>query len=166
LRIPPAAGWYRASDSAANTLIQHNELPPQRLAQDLLTRGRFARFHRGELGETCAMKKVEAIIKPFKLDEVKEALQEVGLQGITVTEAKGFGRQKGHTELYRGAEYVVDFLPKVKIEVVVSDEMVDKAIDAIRRAAQTGRIGDGKIFVSTIEEAIRIRTGESGVDAI
>ena len=113
-----------------------------------------------------AMKKLEAIIKPFKLDEVKEALQEVGLQGITVTEAKGFGRQKGHTELYRGAEYVVDFLPKVKIEVVLGDDMVEKAVDAIRRAAQTGRIGDGKIFVSNIEEAIRIRTGESGLDAI
>jgi len=112
------------------------------------------------------MKKIEAIIKPFKLDEVKEALQEVGLQGITVTEAKGFGRQKGHTELYRGAEYVVDFLPKVKIEIVLGDEMVEKAVEAIRRAAQTGRIGDGKIFVSNIEEAIRIRTGESGVDAI
>ncbi len=108
------------------------------------------------------MKKIEAIIKPFKLDEVKEALQEVGLQGITVTEAKGFGRQKGHTELYRGAEYVVDFLPKVKIEIVLGDDMVEKAIEAIRRAAQTGRIGDGKIFVSNIEEAIRIRTGESG----
>ena len=102
------------------------------------------------------MKKIEAIIKPFKLDEVKEALQEVGLQGITVTEAKGFGRQKGHAELYRGAEYIVDFLPKVKIEIVISDELVEKAIDAIRRAAQTGRIGDGKIFVSNIEEAIRM----------
>jgi nitrogen regulatory protein P-II 1 len=112
------------------------------------------------------MKKIEAIIKPFKLDEVKEALQDVGLQGITVTEAKGFGRQKGHTELYRGAEYVVDFLPKVKIEIVLGDDMVEKAIEAIRRAAQTGRIGDGKIFVSNIEEAIRIRTGESGLDAI
>jgi nitrogen regulatory protein P-II 1 len=120
----------------------------------------------GELGEGQVMKKIEAIIKPFKLDEVKEALQEVGLQGITVTEAKGFGRQKGHTELYRGAEYVVDFLPKVKIEIVLGDDMVEKAIDAIRRAAQTGRIGDGKIFVSNIEEAIRIRTGESGIDAI
>jgi nitrogen regulatory protein P-II 1 len=117
-------------------------------------------------GRRDAMKKIEAIIKPFKLDEVKEALQEVGLQGITVTEAKGFGRQKGHTELYRGAEYVVDFLPKVKIEIVLGDDMVEKAIEAIRRAAQTGRIGDGKIFVSNIEEAIRIRTGESGVDAI
>ena len=112
------------------------------------------------------MKKIEAVIKPFKLDEVKEALQEVGLQGITVTEAKGFGRQKGHTELYRGAEYVVDFLPKVKIEVVVADGMVERAIEAIRQAAHTGRIGDGKIFVSTIEEAIRIRTGETGAEAI
>ncbi|MGX1323211.1 nitrogen regulatory protein P-II 1 [Bradyrhizobium sp. USDA 377] len=113
-----------------------------------------------------AVKKIEAIIKPFKLDEVKEALQEVGLQGITVTEAKGFGRQKGHAELYRGAEYIVDFLPKVKIEIVIGDDLVERAIDAIRRAAQTGRIGDGKIFVSNIEEAIRIRTGESGLDAI
>ncbi|EEQ95822.1 Nitrogen regulatory protein P-II [Brucella intermedia LMG 3301] len=117
-------------------------------------------------GDHSLMKKIEAIIKPFKLDEVKEALQEVGLQGITVIEAKGFGRQKGHTELYRGAEYVVDFLPKVKVEVIVADETVDSAIEAIRKAAQTGRIGDGKIFVSNIEEVIRIRTGESGVDAI
>jgi nitrogen regulatory protein P-II 1 len=112
------------------------------------------------------MKKIEAVIKPFKLDEVKEALQQVGVQGITVIEAKGFGRQKGHTELYRGAEYVVDFLPKVKIEVVIGDDLVESAIDAIRKAAQTGRIGDGKIFVSTIEEVIRIRTGETGIDAI
>ena len=112
------------------------------------------------------MKKIEAIIKPFKLDEVKEALQEVGLQGITVLEAKGFGRQKGHTELYRGAEYVVDFLPKVKIEIVLADEMVDSAIEAIMKAAKTGKIGDGKIFVSTVEGAIRIRTGETGADAI
>jgi len=112
------------------------------------------------------MKKIEAIIKPFKLDEVKEALHELGLQGITVTEAKGFGRQKGHTELYRGAEYVVDFLPKVKIEIVVTDAALDGAVEAIRKAAQTGRIGDGKIFVSNIEEAIRIRTGETGTDAI
>lgn len=112
------------------------------------------------------MKKIEAIIKPFKLDEVKEALQEAGLTGITVIEAKGFGRQKGHTELYRGAEYVVDFLPKVKIEVVLADDMVEKGVEAIRRSAQTGRIGDGKIFVSSIEEAIRIRTGESGTDAV
>ena len=112
------------------------------------------------------MKKIEAVIKPFKLDEVKEALQQVGVQGITVIEAKGFGRQKGHTELYRGAEYVVDFLPKVKIEVVLGDGMVEAAIDAIRKAAQTGRIGDGKIFVSSIEDVIRIRTGETGADAI
>jgi nitrogen regulatory protein P-II 1 len=112
------------------------------------------------------MKKIEAIVKPFKLDEVKEALQEVGLQGITVTEAKGFGRQKGHTELYRGAEYVVDFLPKVRIEIVLDDKLVDQAVEAIQNAARTGRIGDGKIFISTIDEAIRIRTGESGVDAL
>ena len=112
------------------------------------------------------MKKIEAIIKPFKLDEVKEALQEIGLQGITVTEAKGFGRQKGHTELYRGAEYVVDFLPKVKLELVLGDGMVEKAIDAIVGSAKTGRIGDGKIFVSNVEEAVRIRTGETGNDAI
>ena len=113
-----------------------------------------------------SMKKIEAIIKPFKLDEVKEALQEIGLQGITVTEAKGFGRQKGHTELYRGAEYVVDFLPKVKLELVLGDTMVEKAIDAIIASANTGRIGDGKIFVSNVEEAVRIRTGETGNDAI
>jgi nitrogen regulatory protein P-II 1 len=112
------------------------------------------------------MKKIEAIIKPFKLDEVKEALQAIGVQGITVIEAKGFGRQKGHTELYRGAEYVVDFLPKVKIEVVLGDGMVGEAIEAIKKAAQTGRIGDGKIFVSSIEQAVRIRTGETGNDAI
>lgn len=112
------------------------------------------------------MKKIEAIIKPFKLDEVKEALQEVGLQGITVTEAKGFGRQKGHTELYRGAEYVVDFLPKVKVEVVMEDGLVERAIEAIQQAAHTGRIGDGKIFVSPIEEVVRIRTNERGADAV
>ena len=112
------------------------------------------------------MKKIEAIIKPFKLDDVKEALQEIGLQGITVIEARGFGRQKGHTELYRGAEYVVDFLPKVKIEVIVDEPMVEKTIAAIMAAAQTGRIGDGKIFVSTIDDAIRIRTGERGPNAI
>ena len=108
------------------------------------------------------MKKIEAIIKPFKLDEVKEALHEVGIKGITVTEAKGFGRQKGHTELYRGAEYVVDFLPKVKIEVVMEDALVERAVEAIQQAAHTGRIGDGKIFVTNIDEAIRIRTGERG----
>ena len=112
------------------------------------------------------MKKIEAIIKPFKLDEVKDALHEVGLQGITVVEAKGFGRQKGHTELYRGAEYVVDFLPKVKIEVVCEDDVLERAVEAITNAARTGRIGDGKIFVTTIEDAVRIRTGERGRDAV
>ena len=112
------------------------------------------------------MKKIEAIIKPFKLDEVKEALHEMGLQGITVTEAKGFGRQKGHTELYRGAEYVVDFLPKIKIEIVADDGLVERAVEAIQKAAYTGRIGDGKIFLSSVEEAIRIRTGETGIEAI
>ena len=112
------------------------------------------------------MKKVEAIIKPFKLDEVKEALQEAGIQGLSVTEVKGFGRQKCHTELYRGAEYVVDFLPKVKIEVVLTDDMVDTAVQAIIAAARTDKIGDGKIFVTPVEQAIRIRTGETGDDAV
>ena len=112
------------------------------------------------------MKKIEAIIKPFKLDEVKEALHEVGVSGITVTEAKGFGRQKGHTELYRGAEYVVDFLPKVKLEVVVDDALAPRVVEAIAKAARTGRIGDGKIFISEIQEVIRIRTGERGDDAV
>jgi nitrogen regulatory protein P-II 1 len=112
------------------------------------------------------MKKIEAVIKPFKLDEVKEALHEVGLQGITVVEAKGFGRQKGHTELYRGAEYVVDFLPKVKIEVVCDEAVLERAVEAIINSARTGRIGDGKIFVSTVEDVIRIRTGERGPDAV
>ena len=112
------------------------------------------------------MKKIEAIIKPFKLDEVKEALQEVGVQGLSVIEVKGFGRQKGHTELYRGAEYVVDFLPKVKIEVVLADDMVEAAVDAIVSAARTDKIGDGKIFISPVEQVIRIRTGETGEDAI
>ena len=112
------------------------------------------------------MKKIEAIIKPFKLDEVKEALQEAGIQGLSVTEVKGFGRQKGHTELYRGAEYVVDFLPKVKIEIVLTDDMVDVAVKAIIAAARTDKIGDGKIFVSSVEQVIRIRTGETGDDAI
>ena len=112
------------------------------------------------------MKKIEAIIKPFKLDEVKEALQDVGVQGLSVIEVKGFGRQKGHTELYRGAEYIVDFLPKVKIEVVLDDDQVDAAVEAIVDAARTEKIGDGKIFVSPIEQALRIRTGETGVDAI
>ena len=112
------------------------------------------------------MKKIEAIIKPFKLDEVKESLQEVGVQGLSVIEAKGFGRQKGHTELYRGAEYVVDFLPKIKIEVVISDDQLETVIEAIIGAARTDKIGDGKIFVSNIEQAIRIRTGEEGVEAL
>jgi nitrogen regulatory protein P-II 1 len=112
------------------------------------------------------MRKIEAIIKPFKLDEVKEALHAIGIQGMTVTEVKGFGRQKGHTELYRGAEYVVDFLPKIKVEIAVKDEMADKVVQAIVQAANTGRIGDGKIFVMPIEEVIRIRTGERGPDAV
>ena len=112
------------------------------------------------------MKKIEAIIKPFKLDEVKEALQEVGVEGLTVLEAKGFGRQKGHTELYRGAEYIVDFLPKVKIEVIIPDKMLDPALDAILSAAKTGKIGDGKVFVSSIDKAVRIRTGEIDEEAI
>ena len=112
------------------------------------------------------MKKIEAIIKPFKLDDVKDALHDVGVSGITVSEVKGFGRQKGHTELYRGAEYVVDFLPKVKIEVVMEESMVERAVEAIQQAAHTGRIGDGKIFVIDVEQAIRIRTGDRGADAI
>jgi len=112
------------------------------------------------------VKKVEAIIKPFKLDEVKEALNEIGIQGITVSEVKGFGRQKGHTELYRGAEYVVDFIPKIKMEIIVSDDLASKVVEAIEQAAKTGRIGDGKIFVTTVEEVVRIRTGERGEDAL
>jgi nitrogen regulatory protein P-II 1 len=112
------------------------------------------------------MKKVEAIIKPFKLDEVKEALNEVGIQGITVSEVKGFGRQKGHTELYRGAEYVVDFIPKIKMEIIVSDELAAKVVEVIAAAAKTGRIGDGKIFVTPVDEVVRIRTGEHGDDAL
>ena len=112
------------------------------------------------------MKKIEAVVKPFKLDEVREALSEIGVTGLTVTEVKGFGRQKGHTELYRGAEYVVDFLPKVKVEVVLQDALVERAIDAIVKAARTGKIGDGKIFVTDVEQVIRIRTGESGESAV
>ena len=112
------------------------------------------------------MKKIEAIIKPFKLDEVREALSAIGVQGITVTEVKGFGRQKGHTELYRGAEYVVDFLPKVKIEAAISDELVDRVIEAIEAAARTGKIGDGKIFVTSLEQVVRVRTGETGKEAL
>jgi nitrogen regulatory protein P-II 1 len=116
--------------------------------------------------EEQSMKKVEAIIKPFKLDEVREALSEIGVTGLTVTEVKGFGRQKGHTELYRGAEYVVDFLPKVKVEVIISDTLVERAIEAVVKAARTGKIGDGKIFVTTVEQVVRIRTGESGEAAV
>ena len=112
------------------------------------------------------MKKIEAIVKPFKLDEIKEALSEIGIQGITVSEVKGFGRQKGHTELYRGAEYVVDFLPKIKIEIVVKEEMVSKVVDTIVETAKTGRIGDGKLFVLSVDEVVRIRTGEKGEEAI
>ncbi|WP_029918401.1 P-II family nitrogen regulator [Pelobacter seleniigenes] len=112
------------------------------------------------------MRKVEAIIKPFKLDEVKEALNEIGIQGITVSEVKGFGRQKGHTELYRGAEYVVDFIPKIKMEIIVSDDLVAQVVDTIAESAKTGRIGDGKIFVTSIEDVVRIRTGERGEDAL
>ena len=112
------------------------------------------------------MKKVEAIIKPFKLDEVKEALNEIGIQGITVSEVKGFGRQKGHTELYRGVEYVVDFIPKIKMEIIVADDIVSKVVDSIEQAAKTGRIGDGNIFVTNVEEVVRIRTGERGEDAL
>jgi len=112
------------------------------------------------------MKKIEAIIKPFKLDDVKEALKDIGIQGLTVTEVKGFGRQKGHTELYRGAEYVIDFLPKIKLDIIVSDDMVTKVVDAIIESAKTGKIGDGKIFILPMEEVIRIRTGERGEDAL
>ena len=139
------------------------------LARGVLTSPTFRAAIGGLSLRGCSvrvMKKIEAIIKPFKLDEVKDALHEVGLKGITVTEAKGFGRQKGHTELYRGAEYVVDFLPKVKIEIVLDEAMLERAIEAIQRAAHTGRIGDGKIFVTNVEEVIRIRTGERGTDAI
>jgi len=118
------------------------------------------------MGVNIIMKKVEAIIKPFKLDEVKEALNEIGIQGITVSEVKGFGRQKGHTELYRGAEYVVDFIPKIKMEIIVSDDIAIKVVEAIEQAAKTGRIGDGKIFITNVEEVVRIRTGERGEDAL
>ena len=121
---------------------------------------------RGRQEAELLMKKIEAIIKPFKLDEVKEALHEIGLKGITVIEAKGFGRQKGHTELYRGAEYVVDFLPKVKIEVVLEDSILERAVEAIQQSAHTGRIGDGKIFITSVEDVIRVRTGERGREAI
>ncbi len=140
--------------------------PANRLARNRAVRTNIYEEDARDPQGVNQMKKIEAIIKPFKLDEVKEALHEVGLQGITVVEAKGFGRQKGHTELYRGAEYVVDFLPKVKIEVICEDAVVERAVEAIMNAARTGRIGDGKIFISTVEEAIRIRTGEKGDAAI
>jgi len=117
-------------------------------------------------GRNTRLKKVEAIIKPFKLDEVKEALNEIGIQGITISEVKGFGRQKGHTELYRGAEYVVDFIPKIKLEIIVSDSILPQVIEAIEKSAKTGRIGDGKIFVTPVEAVVRIRTGETGEDAL
>jgi nitrogen regulatory protein P-II 1 len=151
------ARWHGACKAACASPLAGAQLrcPQAKLKED-------ARL----LAGVNQMKKIEAIIKPFKLDEVKEALHEVGLQGITVVEAKGFGRQKGHTELYRGAEYVVDFLPKVKIEVICEDAVVERAVEAIMNAARTGRIGDGKIFISTVEEAIRIRTGEKGEAAI
>jgi nitrogen regulatory protein P-II 1 len=116
--------------------------------------------------EGISVKKVEAVIKPFKLDEVKEALNEIGVQGITVSEVKGFGRQKGHTELYRGAEYVVDFIPKIKLEIIVSDSILPQVVEAIEKSAKTGRIGDGKIFVTPVEAVVRIRTGETGEDAL
>jgi nitrogen regulatory protein P-II 1 len=132
----------------------------------MLRRGNAPAYAARNLGDSARVKKIEAIIKPFKLDEVKDALHDVGVSGITVLEAKGFGRQKGHTELYRGAEYVVDFLPKVKLEVVVDDELAPRVVEAIAQAAQTGRIGDGKIFVIPVESALRIRTGETDSDAI
>jgi nitrogen regulatory protein P-II 1 len=123
-------------------------------------------LHKLNIFKECTMRKVEAIIKPFKLDEVKEALNDVGIQGITVSEVKGFGRQKGHTELYRGAEYVVDFIPKIKMEIIVSDEVAAKVVEVIGESAKTGRIGDGKIFVTSVDEVVRIRTGEIGEDAL
>ena len=151
----------------AASVLPCGTLPHCRLARCMQTCGAAVATIGSPAGrDWTRMKKIEAVIKPFKLDEVKEALHEVGLQGITVVEAKGFGRQKGHTELYRGAEYVVDFLPKVKIEVVCNDAVLERAVEAIIRSARTGRIGDGKIFVSSVEEVIRIRTGERGEDAI
>jgi nitrogen regulatory protein P-II 2 len=129
-------------------------------------RGRHVKPHENRLQDNYIMKFVTAIIKPFKLDEVREALSAIGVQGITVTEVKGFGRQKGHTELYRGAEYVVDFLPKVKIEVAIKDDLLEQVIEAIEKSANTGKIGDGKIFVYDLEQAIRIRTGETGAEAL
>jgi nitrogen regulatory protein P-II 1 len=139
---------------------------PERPETPFREAGATRSFSERSKRRSLLMKKIEAIIKPFKLDEVKEALNDLGLKGMTVIEAKGFGRQKGHTELYRGAEYVVDFLPKVKIEVVLDDNLVERAIEAIQTAAKTGRIGDGKIFVYPVDEVIRIRTGERGSDAV
>ncbi len=158
-----------ASHSAAGFLARFLERVPATRDCQYVGSGKAVLALHG-VGPMCrgrtAVKKIEAIIKPFKLDEVKEALHEVGVSGITVTEAKGFGRQKGHTELYRGAEYVVDFLPKVKLEIVVSDATAERVVEAVATAAQTGRIGDGKIFVTNIENALRIRTGETGDDAV
>ena len=153
-RAWPSAGGRLLARFLIPVLVQQTKTPGPRLRHRLVAQG------------NTDVKKIEAIIKPFKLDEVKEALHEVGVSGITVTEAKGFGRQKGHTELYRGAEYVVDFLPKVKLEVVVPDALAERVVEAIAAAAQTGRIGDGKIFVIPVESALRIRTGERDNDAI
>jgi nitrogen regulatory protein PII len=142
-------------------------LQPFEAALMLTKRANFDEMRKPKiLLRSCMMKLVTAVIKPFKLDDVRESLSDIGVQGITVTEVKGFGRQKGHTELYRGAEYVVDFLPKVKIEVAIGDDLVDQVIEAITKAANTGKIGDGKIFVSSLEQVIRIRTGETGADAV
>jgi nitrogen regulatory protein P-II 1 len=165
--IPPRValpGWHAPCKTALGGETSPRAAPARsRPIRGKGTQGRAG----GAAGEaTEPMKKIEAIIKPFKLDEVKDALHEIGLQGLTVVEAKGFGRQKGHTELYRGAEYVVDFLPKVKIEVVCGDDLAERAIEAITAAARTGRIGDGKIFVSDIQEVVRIRTGERGEEAV
>ncbi len=163
LFAPWFAGWLLAAPiRETGTILEYHWAS----AVARLIRGRHSNHNKQARSWVKPMKKIEAIIKPFKLDEVKEALHEVGVSGITVTEAKGFGRQKGHTELYRGAEYVVDFLPKVKLEVVVEDGLTDNVVEAIASAAQTGRIGDGKIFVSPVEMALRIRTGERDGDAV
>ena len=160
MRIAQYAGATRSKPVADTRNLRLSDGRPQHKMVSRFAQRALARRPKTH------MKKIEAIIKPFKLDEVKEALQEIGIQGLSVTEVKGFGRQKGHTELYRGAEYVVDFLPKVKIEVVLSDDQADAAIEAIMDAAKTEKIGDGKIFVSDISQAIRIRTGESGEEAL
>src|SRR6185312_2428242 len=153
-------------ENPATSLLLLDRRPCRDPAEAPRARTRAAAGRQWQWPRSGWMKKIEAVIKPFKLDEVKEALQELGIQGMTVLEAKGYGRQKGHTELYRGAEYVVDFLPKLKIEVVVSDGQLEPAIEAIQAAARTGRIGDGKIFVSDIAEVVRIRTGETGASAV